>query len=459
MITAVTHKPHTYTPGWGPIVWTVYSDNVTTSGFKYVFDIMLKGGTAGDTRIGRIKQPPNILGYASIDISTAVYPYLNPGEVLLEVDKITGATAGYKQTSDLVQGFYLLVGEEQNGILYSGLTGATGNTEPAFEAYSRDNVYVRAFTATHDIVQAQAHDVLGMTAGSTASYYGSFSSYVMSSSVPGKFLTSGVTSHDLRLQDHHTLTFLNRNIGITGDNASPGTLMITEYMGVTQTAQWWLDELVSTGAGPRIDNITAIGATSWTSPSQELSVIGVGPADLTLQSGASGADRYTVELQLRDKMTTVSDVHTFHLYDDCTGEFPTVRFSWLNKKGGRDYWNFNKFLQTQYGQKDSTYFKDPGQWSSDAWSLKPWISGDSVYKKAITKNVKVTSDWLTEVEKQHVLGLFESPSVLIYMPGDTIPQTCTIKESSYKDAYILADKMYNVTFSFDLSFGDRVQNC
>lgn len=446
MITNQTHQPHTYTPGWGPIVWTVLSDSTAPTGFKYVFDVYLKGATS-DTNIGRIRQAPNLLGYASVDISTLVFPYLNPSNALLEVDRILGATANFLESTDLIQGVYMLVGEELGGVIYSGLSGATQAGNPGYTATSRDGDYVRAWGAANGTIEAYNNDVSGATS------YGSYDSYVMKASTPGHFLTSGVTQHSVRSTDHHTLTFFNRWYGATSTSLStPVGLLWNTYNSSGATVGSSSIQLSTiTGAGPRV---TAGGTVTWSTPQEELAVVAVGPTDL----GISGVAYYEVYLYDANGIR-VSDKIRFTIDEDCPGCFPSIRFSWLNKKGGRDYWNFNMGYEINTDSEDNTYTRDPGQWSDSAWSLKPWRSGTRVYNKKLSTSIKTTSDWLTELEMEHLRGLFESPNILVYMQNETMPQSCSINESSFTTKLKLAQKLYNLEFSFSLAFGDKVQNC
>ena len=446
MITSVTHAPHTYTPAWAPVVWTLYSDATAPTGFKYVLDVYIKGATM-DTNIGRIRQAPNLLGYASVDISTLVFPYLNPSNALLEVDRILGSTANFLESEDIVQGVYIMVGEERGGVIYSGLTGATQAGEPGYTATSRDGDYVRVWGAANGTIDAYKNDISGATS------YGSYDSYVMKASTPGHFLTSGVTHHTLRTTDHHTLTFFNRWYGATSSTLStPVGLLWNMYNSAGATVGSNSIQLSTiTGAGPRV---TAGGTVTWTTPQQEIAVVAVGPVDLSITNVAY------YEVYLYDaNAARVSDKVGFTIDDDCPGEFPSIRFSWLNKHGGRDYWNFNKGYETSTDSEDSTYTRDPGQWSEDAWSLKPWKSGIRVYNKNLKNSIKTTSDWLTEAEMEHLRGLFSSPNILVYMPGETMPQSCYINDSSFTSILKLAQKMYNLEFTFTLAFGDKVQNC
>ena len=58
----------------------------------------------------------------------------------------------------------------------------------------------------------------------------------------------------------------------------------------------------------------------------------------------------------------------------------------------------------------------------------------------------------------YLKGMFESPNVLVYLPGETIPQTCFVNETGFKQKLKIAQKMYNLEFNVKLSFNDKVQN-
>jgi hypothetical protein len=263
--------------------------------------------------------------------------------------------------------------------------------------------------------------------------------YVPDVNNPGLFIT-GVTSNEVRLQDRHTLAFFNRNLLGTDDVAA-----IEVYDGTSFTL---LYNLTTNGGGPR----GATGATAlWTLPYQEWGEVAVGPADLGLTAS------YYVQGVNADNDLVLNRVY-FNLYEDCPGCYPSIRFSWLNPQGGRDYYNFNMYYEINYGARNDTYYKDPNQWSASAWSLKPWQSGNTVYNKELSRSIKVTSDWLTFSQIGYLKKMFESPNVLVYLPNETIPQTCTIKDTTYAEKLVIAQRMYNLEFTVDLSFGDKVQN-
>lgn len=516
MITTITHSPHTYTPAWSPVVWTALSDNIANSGFLYVFDVYLKGALT-DTKIGRIKQPANPAGYASIDVSTILQPYLNPAEALPEVQALLGYTDDFYHSTDLIQGTYLLVGEEYGGVLYTGLSGGTAG-DPGATAMSRTGEYVRVWAASENIIKARQNDVSGwddygvydenvMRIGSTCVGYhitvdrpsgivgyeffytdcfgasasviidnhanadvcsttlpvaepGASASYYTITQVPGcgsvtgKFLTSPITEHRLRLQDMHSLTFFNREIGSTGAQ-SPARLKVVEYGATGATfGTTYLYNIVGTGGGPRYAYTDAIGATMWVTADQELEVVLCGPTTMNFNSFT---DHYTVEL-IGPSGDSMSEQHTFYVYEDCPGQYPSIRFSWLNKHGGRDYWNFDKYYEIDFHQKSDKYYKDPNDFSSSTWSLNSWSSGTRIYNKEIERAIKVTSDWIDTDQMEYLKGMFESPNVLVYLPGEILPQLCLVNESSFKQKLKIAEKMYNLEFDVILSFPDRVQN-
>ena len=289
--------------------------------------------------------------------------------------------------------------------------------------------------------------------GASASYY-SITPVDGGGATGGKFLTSPITEHRLRIQDMHTLTFFNRDIGSTAEQ-SPARLKYVMYdsAGVTQSTSY-LYNVVASGGGPRYVYTDAIGATMWVTPDQELEVVSCGPTSLNI---SNFTDHYSVEL-VGPSGDSMSEKHHFQIYEDCPGQFPPIRFSWLNRYGGRDYWNFDKYYELDIASKSDTYFRDPSDWSSQEWTLAPWKSGTRVYNRTLERSINVTSDWLDEDQMAYLKGMFESPNVLVYLPGETIPQTCFVNETGFKQKLKIAQKMYNLEFNVKLSFNDKVQN-
>ena len=337
---------------------------------------------------------------------------------------------------------YVITVDRPSGIIgyeffYTGCTGAT--TSVVIDNHTDASIC----SLTYPVAEP----------GASASYY-SITPVDGCGATVGKFLTSPITEHRLRIQDMHTLTFFNRDIGSTAEQ-SPARLKYVMYdsAGVTQSTSY-LYNVVASGGGPRYVYTDAIGATMWVTPDQELEVVSCGPTSLNI---SNFTDHYSVEL-VGPSGDSMSEKHHFQIYEDCPGQFPSIRFSWLNRYGGRDYWNFDKYYERDYDATVDTYYKDPNDWSSTEWNLAPWKSGTRVYKKEIDRKIKVTSDWIDEDQMEYLKGMFESPNVLVYMPGETIPQTCTLDDSSYAQKSLLTEKLYNLEFTMTLSFRDKVQN-
>lgn len=461
MITSVTHKPHTYMPAWSPIVWTALSDKAGKPDMKYVFDIYKADAITTWTFVARVKQRPNPTGACSIDISTLAQLQLFPSKDSLETKRI-GQYYPTNWMFDLspnrMLGFKVLAGEDVNGIIYNGTTD--GKAEPAYALLSEEGLAVRCYPGAESIYDSKLND------SSADDKWGIYSGYNMDGD--GQFLTT-LNENWVRPDDRHTLSFFNRVWGVDWDLSSPWAMRIDYWPvgGLTASTSYITNTVYGSGGstkggGPRSYSLAGLTSTDWNHYSYEFETVACGPLDLEAFIGTD-ISKYEISLvgvtggESRTAGDKVSETITFNVDYSCEN-FAPVRFSWLNKLGGRDYFNFDMYKEESFDIAPKTFFKDPNSWEASTWSLQPMNAGLTVYDKPIKKKVKATSDWLTFEEINYLKGLFTSPDVLVWLDGgNQDPQTCAIVDTSYTVREIKLEKMYNLTFTFEVSWTDKTQ--
>jgi len=313
---------------------------------------------------------------------------------------------------------------------------------------------------------------------------GSFSEYTIPSGVTGvtgadtkgKFLSMaggtavGATVY-LGRTDIHTLTFINNNADYIAGTGSTGYYQFVNYLQVNfydandnLFYDYIIAQDISTGGGPGATGAACIVNPLYTQQ-EALTEFNMLSVDVSPQSLGVPAtcSKYTVWATNSCGLTANyprSETVYFYIQEDCPQcDYERIRFSWLNRLGGRDYYNFTKFYELTRSQKSDTFFRDANDWSSDSWSIKPWNSGRQIYDKQLNRTIRVTTDWLTEADEVFLGSLFDSVDTKVWLPGATAyPEPCKIDTSSMSFKKHVNQKMVSITFDVSLSINDRVQN-
>lgn len=114
---------------------------------------------------------------------------------------------------------------------------------------------------------------------------------------------------------------------------------------------------------------------------------------------------------------------------------------WLNKLGSYDNFRFTYNSRISAKIESKSFSKIQGGWSSNTYLPTTDTFGKIDYLKTITKQLELSSDWLTEDEQAYIVGLYESP--LVYLNDFLEVENVTITNSSYQLKQSEHDELFN----------------
>jgi hypothetical protein len=186
--------------------------------------------------------------------------------------------------------------------------------------------------------------------------------------------------------------------------------------------------------------------------------------------GAVSAIRFNLQEQLDLSKITQST------YDNCTGVIIalqdlsnvgrmgiyTITFSnacfdkgsnliWLNKFGSYDNYRFTYNSRISAKIESKSFSKRQGEWtaSNNNYNVNNNTFGKIDYLKTITKQLELSSDWLTEDEQAYVVNVYESP--LIYLNEGTEVENVVITDSSYQIKQLEHDELFNEVVNIEFT--------
>ena len=182
----------------------------------------------------------------------------------------------------------------------------------------------------------------------------------------------------------------------------------------------------------------------------------------TAYQGAISAIRFNLQEQLDLGNITQST------YDNCTGVIIalqdlsnvgrmgiyTIYFSdacfdkgasliWLNKYGSYDNYRFTYNSRISAKIESKSFSKRQGEWtaSNNSYNVNNNTFGRINYLKTITKQLELSSDWLTEDQQAYVVNVYESP--LVYINEGTEVENVVITNSAYQLKQSEHDELFN----------------
>lgn len=178
--------------------------------------------------------------------------------------------------------------------------------------------------------------------------------------------------------------------------------------------------------------------------------------------GAVSAIRFNLQEQLDLGNITQST------YDNCTGVIIalqdlsnvgrmglyTIYFSdacfdkganllWLNKYGSYDNYRFTYNSRISAKIESKSFSKRQGEWNApnNTYNVNNNTFGKIDYLKTITKQLELSSDWLTEDQQAYVVNLYESP--LVYINEGIEVENVVITNSAYQLKQSEHDELFN----------------
>lgn len=122
---------------------------------------------------------------------------------------------------------------------------------------------------------------------------------------------------------------------------------------------------------------------------------------------------------------------------------------WLNKYGSYDNFRFTYNSRISAKIESKSFSKMQGGWNGNTYVSTDNTSGKIDYLKTITKQLELSSDWLTEDEQAYVVNVYESP--LIYLNDFLEVENVTITNSSYQLKQSEHDELFNEVINIEFS--------
>lgn len=157
---------------------------------------------------------------------------------------------------------------------------------------------------------------------------------------------------------------------------------------------------------------------------------------------------YGYDLQL-------SEVMTIDVVDDCTmyGTTP-LYLTWKNYLGGQDYWLFTaqKLYSVDILESKTQDRNIYNQWPKSYGEFAQSVNSQSVRKSKNT--VKISSQYLTQAQKDALSWIVSSPLVQIVTTGDVPTLRTVIVDSATLPKFQDRDNLYSI--SFTISYTDEL---
>lgn len=110
----------------------------------------------------------------------------------------------------------------------------------------------------------------------------------------------------------------------------------------------------------------------------------------------------------------VGEKWEFNIDQSCCTDMPTYKIMWLNKQGGFDFYKFTKRSDKKFTiTKEGFRRKLPNIQSSNIYGYKSGQRGETTYNTTSTESITINSDFLTQLELDWLVNIYESPEVYI----------------------------------------------
>lgn len=218
-----------------------------------------------------------------------------------------------------------------------------------------------------------------------------------------RFLTESPRIQYIQENETHSLYFLN---GLTGDRQYlEGEIVFFEFFDINDNRVDYTYNRTTFGSKP----------TGYT-PNLTIVTIPVGPGDIANfyeEIDFSTIKYYTVQVcsggnDMIEPLYPVSEVFYFYIKENCKPE--NTRLSWLNSKGGYDYFTFTSFREDTKKIERQTF--DNRYYSTEIQSPDRDIARTiKQFDANVEQEFVLDSDYLTEEEGNWLQELFMSPQV------------------------------------------------
>jgi len=436
-------------PAFSPAVFVVLSDLFANINFRYVADIYIDG-----TFKSRLMYSPNSQNRGVVDVSDILQDYVKATTNGFDNGQTGGSSSKsgvhsnvelhsihqidqFSRNKDTMIDFEVRFGEMfqssagASPIIYNG-KGVAGNPDVSGDSYQAINSSLWQFKDLQENTNL-------------------FTRFVMSNNTD-EFLTTlpSETKRKIRLNQYHTLTFLN---GLNRDAVtSLSDRMNFRFYNAANSQVLYYQQV----------NNDANGGSPWNSSPNEqtenLLFLGCGTQNITNSGQTIPADATYYTIQVVQGGVGRSKLYTFEI-DNCdedTERFKIFRLGWLNSLGGFDYYNFTMKNEKSFDIERQTFMKTVGTWQSANYLFQQGDRGIQDFNVDAFEVLKLQTDWLVDGEVEMMRECFMSPMVWMLDGEDVFP--VNVQSTNFIEYNQKNDKVFQYELDVKFSHKHRIQN-
>jgi len=449
---SVTIRQEPTTPGIANsnLVFMATSNQSTEPQFQFVVDIK----DENDNLIQRIKQQPNPSEKGVFDIGNLVTPQLGPADRIWDISSVTANTNSGKD-------FRVLFGEEYGTSTSSSVTlydGAGSSGDPAVTSsyyyFNLDGFLNESQAINFNWNSGSKYDEEHTSSGSAFTHQNG--------------LTDFSATQSIRLEDYHTISFLNGNtVGVENsvvDSSSAQDVYAVIIRQYDSTDTEISESVIYNLAGPR-SNQNDLWADVYTSQSQDTRLVHfpAGPENLE-DAGfpiSSSCTYYTLTFNAQSGEPGVAEdsiwgEYKFNITTANCG-YSGVRFAWKNRYGVWDYYNFALAESTTSTIERKEYQQSFVDYSttSNSVTYDRERRGRNNYYNKVTKNRTAQTDYLNQTDADNIREMFFSTDVYLQRPnGEWWPVVITDASITEK-TNPRTQKLYRYSVNYTFANGQR----
>ena len=383
-------------PGYNELIYLVNSSNKSQANFKYVCDVYVAG-----VKVDRLDTPPHpSYGTGMFNPSRIIESYISKDIAMTD----TGITHNPNSYINYQLRFGESYGASSSGVtVYADMT-LTG------QKYIWNGVY-----DYQDACVYSSGDIIAAPSNNT------------------KFQTNKPSSGDIEIDDNSWLYWCNFNLDT--DYAK----IITRNSSLATIGTW---KVSLKTAGLRFLRMpTGINMNS----------IASGSLSLGVQPILTGTE-HSYSIQIFDSSNrALTELYYYTIVSNCS-KYTKTRLQFLNKKGGYDFFDFNKVSKWNSDIEKYNYKKSLGSYtSSTSFAYNVNDRANTQFHTKIKDKITLESDWVTEAQMIWLEELLTSPDVYLENGTSLIP--INITNTSFERKKQVNKHLFNLqieyTFSYD----------
>jgi hypothetical protein len=429
MAITANQQPQSFQPVYNPYVFVLSSDNSGNFNFKINFVVVDSTDSSNPVTVATLQNPTNTNGYAVFDLSRVIRDYITDN-FSLGVTLASNCGNSIKRFTFYAQEVYSASASGTpvaTGTIYE--YGAIADTTSKylwnaalpfdeFDTYQKNNYLLKYGTYTANKWLTNGPIDTGINMSSNQNAYG----YLLCEN-----LDSGNANESL-VQSTIIKTY-----------NSAGSLLGTYEVDIdfAQSTTNLNGFMIRIPVGTY--NIAQIGALDFISGSQPIIT--------------SNVSYYTVH----GKHPTFGQTYGFrvNIVDYCNSP-QMFRLHWLNRLGGFDCFNFDRYY-TETSQIERKFYKRPyGNVTSGSWSYAVSDRNNVNMINTSRKQFIIQTNWISETEAEWLEELMTSPVVYLEESA-TVLKAVNIIDTSYETKYRQKDKVFNLSLTIELTYDYKSQ--